>query len=83
MTASVARSRLTLCGPESVGFSRLESRSGEPVSPRGLPNPGTEARSPALQVTLPGLSHQGRTMTRTGIPSLLMTNTREIIRQFY
>ena len=83
MTASVARSRLTLCGPESVGFSRPESRSGEPVSPGGLPNPGTEARSPALQVTLPGLSHQGRTMTRTGIPSLLMTNTREIIRQLY
>ena len=83
MTASVARSHLTLCAPEFVGFSRPESWSGEPVSPGDLPNPGIEARSPALQATLPGLSHHGRTMTRTGIPSLLMTNAREIIRQFY
>ena len=81
--ARVAWSRLTLCDPEFVGFSRLESWSGEPVSPGDLPNPGTEARSPALQATLPGLSHQGRTMMRKGIPSLLMTNARDIIRQFY
>ena len=48
MTASVARSRLTLCAPEFVGFSRPESWSGEPVSPGDLPNPGIEAWSPAL-----------------------------------
>ena len=48
MTASVARSRLTLCDPESVGLSRPESWSGEPVSPGDLPNPGIEAWSPAL-----------------------------------
>ena len=36
--------------PLSMGFSRQEYRSGLPFpSPGDLPNPGTEAGSPALQ----------------------------------
>ena len=36
--------------PLSMGFSRQENWSGLPfTSPRDLPNPGTEAGSPALQ----------------------------------
>ena len=35
---------------QSVGFSRPECCSGQPFPPPGgPPNPGTEARSPALQ----------------------------------
>ena len=45
--------------PLSMGFSRQEYWSGLPFpSPRNLPNPGIEPRSPALQ-TLYHLSHQG------------------------
>ena len=37
--------------PLSMGFSRQEYWSGLPfLSPRDLPNPGTEPGSPALQV---------------------------------
>ena len=36
--------------PPSMGFSRQEYWSGMPLpSPGGLPNPGIEPRSPALQ----------------------------------
>ena len=36
--------------PPSMGFSRLEYWSGLPFpSPEGLPDPGIEARSPALE----------------------------------
>ena len=36
---------------QSMGFSRQEYRSGYPFpSPRDLPNPGIEPRSPELQV---------------------------------
>ena len=36
--------------PQSLGFSRQEYRSGLPCpSPGGLPNPGIELWSPALQ----------------------------------
>ena len=36
--------------PPSIGFSRQEYWSGLPFpSPGGLPNPGIEPRSPALQ----------------------------------
>ena len=49
----VAQPCPTLCDPwtiQSMGFSRPEQWSGEPVpSPGDLPNPGTEPRSPALQ----------------------------------
>ena len=45
--------------PLSMGFSRQEYWSGLPLpSPGGLPNPGTESVSPALQNSLL-LSHQG------------------------
>ena len=54
----VAQSCLTLCNPAdctyqalpSMGFSRQEYWSGLPFpSPRDLPSPGIEPRSPALQ----------------------------------
>ena len=54
----VVQSCLTLCkpltvahqAPQSVGFSRQEYWSGLPFpSPRDLPNPGIEPRSPTLQ----------------------------------
>ena len=42
---------LTQQAPPSLGFSRQEYWSGLPfTSPGDLPNPGTEPRSPALQV---------------------------------
>ena len=45
----------------SMGFSRQKYWSGLPCPPPGdLPNPGVKARSPALQVILYHLSHQGR-----------------------
>ena len=63
-----AESCLTLCNPMdyiahqsplSVGFFRREYWSGLPCPPPGgLPNPGTEPRSPALWVDS-HLSHQG------------------------
>ena len=43
----------------SVGFSGQECWSGLPFSsPKDLPNPGIELRSPALQSVLYPLSHQ-------------------------
>ena len=46
--------------PLSMGFSRQEYWSGVPFpSPGRLPNPGTKPVSPALQVDLLLLSHQG------------------------
>ena len=43
------------------GFSRPEYWSGFPCPPPGdLPDPGIQPRSPALQVILYQLSHQGR-----------------------
>ena len=57
--SEVAQLCLTLCDPRtvahqapaSVGFSRQEYWSGLPFpSPRDLPNPGMEPRSPTLQV---------------------------------
>ena len=43
-------SRVRLCDPMSMGFSRREQWSGLPFpSPGDLPKPGTEPRSPALQ----------------------------------
>ena len=67
---------LTLCDPQtiacqaplSMGFSRQESWSGLPfLSPRDIPDPGTESRSLALQVDsllseLPGKSLVTREM---------------------
>ena len=45
----------------SMGFSKQKYWSGLPCPPPGdLPNPGVKARSPALQVILYHLSHQGR-----------------------
>ena len=45
--------------PLSTGFSRQEYWSGLPFSsPRDLPDPGIEPRSPASQADLYGLSHQ-------------------------
>ena len=41
---------ITYQAPLSMGFSRQEYWSGVPFpSPGGLPDPGTEPRSPALQ----------------------------------
>ena len=53
----VALSHLTLCdpmdcspsGPQSMEFSRQEYWSGLHSSSEGLPNPGIEPSSPALQ----------------------------------
>ena len=46
---------LVLQVPLSMGFSREEYRSGLPFSsPGDLPDPGAEARSPALQAFPPG-----------------------------
>ena len=59
---SVAKSCVTLChpwtvachAPLSVGFSRLEYRSGLSFpSPEDLPDPAIEPRSPTLQMLLP------------------------------
>ena len=55
--SEVPQSCLTLCdpmdahrGPLSMGFSRQEYWSGLPFpSPRDLPDPGIEPRSPTLQ----------------------------------
>ena len=56
--SEVSQLRLTLCDPWTVaclaplskGFSRQEHWSGLPFpSPGGLPNPGIEPGSPALQ----------------------------------
>ena len=45
---------------QSMEFSRPEYWSGQPFpSPGDLPNPGTEPRSPVLQVILYQLSHKG------------------------
>ena len=58
MCVLVAQSCATLCDPMdcscqaslSMGFSRQEYWSGLPLpSPRDLPDPDIEARSPALQ----------------------------------
>ena len=63
-----AQAHLTLCdsmdcsrqAPLATGFSSQEHWSGLPCPPPGdLPNPGTEARFPTLQVILYHLSHQG------------------------
>ena len=46
--------------PWTMEFSRPEYWSGQPFpSPGDLPNPGMEARSPAMQEMLYQLSHQG------------------------
>ena len=46
--------------PPSVEFSRQKYWSGLPFpSPRDLPDPGTEPRSPALQADTYHLSHLG------------------------
>ena len=46
---------------QSVGFSRPAHWSGEPLpSPGGLPNPGMEPRSPALQADSLPAEPQGR-----------------------
>ena len=46
--------------PPSMGFSRQECWSGLPFpSPRDLPDPGIEPRSPTLQQILCHLSHYG------------------------
>ena len=57
----VAQSCLTLCqGPLSMGLSRQGYWSGEPFPPPGgLPDPGVEPVSPALQADSSPLSHQG------------------------
>ena len=45
--------------PVSMGFSRQECWSGLPFTyPEDLPNPGIEARSPALQLILYCLSYR-------------------------
>ena len=49
--------------PLSVGFSRQEYWNGLPFSsPRDLPNPGIEPRSPALQADSLPLSYKGSLM---------------------
>ena len=51
--------------PLSIGFSRQEYWSRFPSpSPRDLPDPGMEPRSPALQTDSLPLSHQGSTFNR-------------------
>ena len=46
--------------PLSMGFSRQDYWSGLPFPPPGgLPNPGIEPESPAIQVDALPLSHQG------------------------
>ena len=47
-------------GPLSMGFSRQEYWSGLPLpSPKDLPDPGIESRSPALQADSLSLELQG------------------------
>ena len=55
--------------PLSAGFSRQEYWSGLPCPPPGgLPDPGTEARSPALQAdALPPSRREGRGGVRTHV----------------
>ena len=75
----VTQSCLTLCNPmgysplgSSVhGFSRQEYWSGLPYpSPRDLPYPGIEPRSPALQAdSLP---------SETPVGKIILFNTKEI-----
>ena len=56
--------------PMSMGFSRQEYWSGLPYPPPGdLPNPGTEPRSPALQVDF-SLSKPLGKPKNTGVGSL-------------
>ena len=51
--------------PLAMGFSRQEYWSRFPSpSPRDLPDPGMEPRSPALQTDSLPLSHQGSTFNR-------------------
>ena len=61
--------------PLSMGFCRQEYWSGLPFpSPWDLPDPGMEPGSPALQVILYQLSHQGRflKLSRKGFGRYLM-----------
>ena len=64
----VAQSCLILCdpwtvahqAPLSMGYSRQEDWSGLPCPPPGdLSDPGIKPTSPALQVVLHHLNHQG------------------------
>ena len=66
---------VTYQAPLSMGFSRQEYWSGLPFpSPWDLPDPGMEPGSPALQVILYQLSHQGRflKLSRKGFGRYLM-----------
>ena len=69
----VAQSYLTLCDP--MDYRILQARILEWVdflSPRDLPNPGIESRSPALQVdSLPGEPPEKPKNTGVGRLSLL------------
>ena len=79
--------------PLSMGFSRQECWSGLPFpSPRDLPNPGIEPRSPACRQTLYRLSHQGSPMslkvspncipeTPLGFPSTLYSDISNYVDQ--
>ena len=68
MNYDVTQSCLTLCVPgtiQSMEFSRPEYWSGEPFpSPRVLPNPGIELRSPSLQVDSLPAEPQGKSRHR-------------------
>ena len=61
MSKSSATLRTVACqAPLSEGFSRQEYWSGLPFPPPGgLPDPGIEPASPALQVDSLLLNHQG------------------------
>ena len=55
--------------PLSMGFSRQKYWSGLPLpSPRDLPNPGTEPRSPALQADSLLTELQGKPILHIYIP---------------
>ena len=55
--------------PLSMGFSKQEYWSGLPFpSPRDLPDPGIEPRSPALQTNALRLSHQGSPPLISSLP---------------
>ena len=58
--SSVTAWTVALQAPMSMDFSRQEYWSGLPFPfPGDLPNPGIESMSPALQVNLLPVSHQG------------------------
>ena len=94
LLVSVAQLCLTLCDPvdcsppgSSVhGFSRQECWSGLPFpSPGGLPDPGIESRSPALQAgslptESPGSCFTKRNLSSIPNPQLLTNGSRHCFK---